>query len=75
MIGFCLLLDGTADMFSRCSWNWEGDASLKQGAMPIILLNGESIVNLMIEKGLGVERVPLYAYYERPGDFAETDEN
>jgi len=38
------------------------DASLKQGATPIILLNGESIVNLMIEKGLGVERVPLYAY-------------
>jgi len=49
------------------------DASLKRGAVPIILLNGESIVNLMIEKGLGVERVPLYAYYERPGDFAETD--
>jgi restriction system protein len=45
------------------------DASLKKGAVPIILLNGESIVNLMIEKGLGVERVPLYAYYERPGDF------
>lgn len=48
------------------------DASLKRGAVPIILLNGESIVNLMIGKGLGVERVPLYAYYERPGDFAET---
>lgn len=45
------------------------DASLKRGAVPIILLNGESIVNLMIEKGLGAERVPLYAYYERPGDF------
>jgi len=49
-------------------------ASLRRGAVPVILLNGESIVNLMIEKGLGVDRVPLYAYYERSADFAETDE-
>ncbi len=50
------------------------DASLKKGAVPIILLNGESIVNLMIEKGFGVERIPLYVYYERTNDFTETDE-
>ena len=50
------------------------DASLKKGAVPVILLNGESIVNLMIEKGMGVERVPLYVYYERPGDFIEIEE-
>jgi restriction system protein len=50
------------------------DASLRAGAVPVILLNGESIVNLMIDKGLGVERVPLYAYYERPGDFSEAAE-
>lgn len=49
------------------------NASLKSGAVPVILLNGEGIVNLMIEKGLGVERIPLYGYYERPGDFAEAD--
>lgn len=48
------------------------DASLKKGAVPIILFNGEGIVDLMIEKGFGVEKVPLYAYYERPGDFKET---
>ena len=48
------------------------DASLKRGAVPIILINGEGIVNLMIEKGFGVERVPLYIYYERPIDFTET---
>jgi restriction system protein len=36
------------------------DASLKKGAVPVILLNGESLVNLMIQKGFGVERVPLY---------------
>jgi len=51
------------------------DASLKKGAVPIILLNGESIVNLMIEKGLGVVSKPLCAYYERLGDFVETDES
>jgi hypothetical protein len=27
----------------------------------------------MIEKGLGVEKVPLYAYYIRPGDFVEAE--
>jgi len=50
------------------------EASLKKGAVPIILLNGESIVDLMIQKSVGVERVPLYMYYERPDDFvAEED--
>ncbi len=47
------------------------DASLKKGAVPIILLNGESIVSLMIQKGIGVERVPLYLFYDRPVDFTE----
>jgi restriction system protein len=47
------------------------DASLKKGATPVILLNGESIVNLMIQKELGVERVPAYLYFERPGDLIE----
>ena len=49
------------------------EASLKKGAVPIILLNGESIVDLMIQKGIGVERVPLYMYYERPADFVEEE--
>jgi restriction system protein len=47
--------------------------SLRKGAVPIILLNGESIVDLMIQKGIGVERVPLYLYYERPADFVEKE--
>ena len=50
------------------------NASLRAGAAPIILLNGESIVDLMIEKGLGVKRDPLYVYYERPSDFEEPEE-
>jgi restriction system protein len=45
-------------------------ASLKQGAVPIILLNGDSIVDLMIERGLGVQREPLYAYYEQFDELA-----
>ena len=49
------------------------EASLRKGAVPIILLNGESIVDLMIQKGIGVERVPLYMYYERPADFVEEE--
>lgn len=44
------------------------EASLKKGAVPIILLNGEGIVNLMIEKGLGVSRTPLYILEERPDE-------
>jgi hypothetical protein len=43
-------------------------------AVPVLLFNGESIVDIMIEKGLGVERQPLYAYYERPGDFSDIEE-
>ena len=38
------------------------EASLKKGAVPIILLNGQAIVNLIIEKELGIERKPIYLY-------------
>ena len=38
------------------------EVSLKKGAVPIILLNGQVIVDLMIQKGLGVERKPIYLY-------------
>lgn len=40
------------------------DASLRRGAVPVILLNGEGIVRLMIERGIGVKRSPLYAYFD-----------
>jgi len=49
------------------------EVSLKKGAAPIILRNGESIVDLMIQKGIGVERIPLYMYYERSTDFLEEE--
>lgn len=49
------------------------DASLKKGAVPIILLNGESILDLMIQKEIGVQKVPLYQYYDRPIEFTEEE--
>jgi restriction system protein len=49
------------------------DASLKKGAVPIILLNGEKIVNLMIEKGIAVEKVPMFMYYDRTPDLIEEE--
>lgn len=50
------------------------EASIKKGAAPIILLNGESILDLMIEKGLGVARTPLYLFEERPEDLVSPTE-
>jgi restriction system protein len=48
----------TTSEFSEGAQN----ASLKRGAVPIILLDGESIVELMIEKQFGVKRRPLELY-------------
>jgi restriction system protein len=39
-------------------------ASLKRGAVPIVLLDGESIVELMIEKQFGVQRQPLELFLD-----------
>jgi restriction system protein len=47
------------------------EASLKKGAAPIILLNGESIVRVMIEKGIGVSRTALFAYSDELDDLIE----
>lgn len=47
--------------------------SIKRGSVPIILMNGAYIVNLMIEKELGVEKKPLYLYYEKVQDFLDEE--
>jgi restriction system protein len=39
-------------------------ASLKKGAVPIILLDGESILDLMIDKQFGIRRRPLEFYFD-----------
>lgn len=50
------------------------DASIKKGAVPIILLNGESIVDLMIEKEFGVQKKPLQIYEDQiEGIFGDDD--
>jgi restriction system protein len=41
------------------------EISFQQGAVPIILMNGQSIVDVMIDKGFGVIKKPLYLYYEK----------
>jgi restriction system protein len=38
------------------------EVSIKKGAVPIVLLDGPSIVELMIEKGIGVQKRPLQIY-------------
>lgn len=49
------------------------EASIKKGAVPIVLLNGESIVSLMIDKGFGVGHRPLVLLDDRLDQiFAET---
>jgi restriction system protein len=40
-------------------------ASIKKGAVPVVLLNGESIVDLMIEKEFGVQKKPLQIYEDQ----------
>ena len=41
------------------------EASIKKGAAPVVLLNGEAIVQLMVEKGLGVQRRPVEVYEDQ----------
>lgn len=50
------------------------EASIKKGAVPVILLNGQSIVQLMIEKEFGVIRRPLHIYEDQLEDiFGDTE--
>lgn len=40
-------------------------ASLQTGAVPIILINGDAIVQLMLDKGIGVKRRPVEIYEDQ----------
>lgn len=42
------------------------DASIKKGAVPIILFDGDQLVRIMIEKSIGITRRPLYLFDESP---------
>ena len=50
------------------------EASIKKGAVPVILLNGESIVDLMIEKEFGVRTRPLQIYEDQVDQIFGDDE-
>ena len=41
------------------------DASLKKGAVPILLVNGDGIAQLMLDKQLGVKRRPVEIYEDQ----------
>lgn len=58
----------TSDFSSQAT-----EVSVVKGAVPIILINGKQLVDLMIEKEIGVKRIPLYLYYERASDFMEEE--
>jgi restriction system protein len=47
------------------------DASLKKGAVPIILLNGEAIVRMMIEKGIGVRKTAVFSFVDMLDELVE----
>ena len=49
------------------------EASFKKGAISILLLDGDAIVDLMLDRGLGVTRQPLYLY-EVADDFFDFDD-
>lgn len=38
------------------------EASLKRGAITILLLDGPAIAELLVERGIGVRRIPLYLF-------------
>ena len=48
------------------------EASYKKGAITILLLDGEAIAELMIERGIGVVRQPVYLY-EIASEFFDFD--
>jgi len=49
------------------------EASFKKGAISILLLDGDTVAELMIERGIGVTKRPLYLYEvdDEFFDFAE----
>ncbi len=50
------------------------EASIKKGAAPIVLINGDAIVQLMLEKGLGIQRRPVEVFEDQLQTLFEEDE-
>lgn len=49
------------------------EASVKKGAITILLLDGAAIADLLLERGLGVRRIPLFLYDIDPEFFDLSD--
>ncbi len=49
------------------------ESSIKKGAVPIVLLNGAAIVQLMVEKGLGVKRRTVEIFEDQVEDIFEQE--
>jgi restriction system protein len=49
------------------------EASYKKGAITILLLDGDAVAELMLERGIGVVKRPLHLY-EVDDDFFDFDE-
>lgn len=50
------------------------DASYKKGAITILLLDGEALAELMLDRGIGIVRQPVYLY-EVVSEFFQFDED
>jgi len=50
------------------------EASIRDGAVPIFLFDGHEIIQIMIEKGLGIIRRPIEIYEDRVDTLFEKDE-
>jgi restriction system protein len=50
------------------------EASYKKGAITILLLDGEAVVELMLDRGIGVVKQPVYLY-EVVSEFFDFDED
>jgi restriction system protein len=46
--------------------------SIKMGAVPVILFEGDQIVEIMIEKGVGIKRQPIELYEDQLEELFET---
>jgi len=50
------------------------EASIKSGAVPVFLFDGHEIVQIMIEKGLGITRRPIEIYEDRVDSLFDGEE-
>jgi restriction system protein len=50
------------------------DAAFERGAAPITLIDGEQVLELLMEHQIGVKKHPVFYYEFTPGDLAHFDD-